>query len=124
MHHSIYNEIKKEQKKNHTEDQNDSLENEKSNTPTTDLPLSGVNKAKIIGFFLILILPLFLFFNGEGNPFYLDIPIMIIAFFALYYAKKYFSFLPINRAKIYMKNYLIRCWSIFYSIFCLCILYG
>ena len=84
-----------------TENQDDSLRCNKCNTylKSSDSPLTGGNRTKIISFFAFLILP-FAWFGGSAL-------IILIAIFALYIMKKDQSFTPIINAKKYMKAYLI-----------------
>ena len=84
-----------------TENQDDSLRCNKCNAylKSSDSPLTGGNRTKIISFFAFLILP-FAWFGGS-------VLIILIAIFSLYIMKKDQSFTPITNAKKYMKAYLI-----------------
>ncbi len=84
-----------------TENQDDSLHCKNCNAylKSSDLPLTGGNRTKIISFFIFLILP-FLWLGGS-------VLIVLIAIFALYIMKKDQSFTPIINAKKYIKAYLI-----------------
>lgn len=84
-----------------TENQDNSLRCSKCNAylKSSDSPLTGGNRTKIISFFAFLILP-FAWFGGSAL-------IIMIAIFALYIMKKDQSFTPIINAKKYMKAYLI-----------------
>jgi len=84
-----------------TENQDDSLRCNKCNAylKSSDSPLTGGDRVKIISFFAFLILP-FVWFGGS-------VLIILIAIFALYIMKKDQSFAPIINAKKYMKAYLI-----------------
>jgi len=84
-----------------TENQDDSLRCSKCNTylKSSDSPLTGGDRVKIISFFAFLILP-FAWLGGS-------VLIILIAIFALYIMKKDQSFTPIINAKKYMKAYLI-----------------
>jgi len=84
-----------------TENQDNSLRCSKCNAylKSSDSPLTGGNRTKIISFFAFLILP-FVWFGGS-------VLIILIAIFALYIMKKDQSFTPIKNAKKYMKVYLI-----------------
>jgi hypothetical protein len=84
-----------------TENKDDSLRCSKCNTylKSSNSPLTGGNRTKIISFFAFLILPS-VWFGGS-------ILIILIAIFALYIMKKDQSFTPIINAKKYMKAYLI-----------------
>jgi hypothetical protein len=84
-----------------TENQDDSLRCSKCNAylKSSDSPLSGGDRVKIISFFAFLILP-FAWLGGS-------VLIILIAIFALYIMKKDQSFMPIINAKKYMKAYLI-----------------
>jgi hypothetical protein len=84
-----------------TENKDDSLRCSKCNTylKSSNSPLTGGNRTKIISFFAFLILP-FVWFGGS-------VLIILIAIFALYIMKKDQSFTPIINAKKYMKAYLI-----------------
>jgi len=84
-----------------TENQDNSLRCNKCNAylKSSNSPLTGGNRTKIISFFAFLILP-FAWFGGS-------VLIILIAIFALYIMKKDQSFTPIINAKKYMKAYLI-----------------
>jgi len=84
-----------------TENKDNSLRCNKCNAylKSSDSPLTGGNRTKIISFFAFLILP-FAWFGGSAL-------IILIAIFALYIMKKDQSFTPIINAKKYMKAYLI-----------------
>ncbi|MCB4773468.1 MAG: SHOCT domain-containing protein [Sulfurovum sp.] len=83
------------------ENQDDSLRCSKCNAylKSSDSPLTGGDRVKIISFFAFLILP-FVWFGGS-------VLIILIAIIALYIMKKDQSFTPIINAKKYMKAYLI-----------------
>lgn len=66
---------------------------------SSDSPLTGGDRTKIIAFFAFLILP-FAWFGGS-------VIIILIAIFGLYIMKKDQSFTPIINAKKWMKAYLI-----------------
>lgn len=66
---------------------------------SSDSPLTGGDRTKIIAFFAFLILP-FAWFGGS-------ILIILIAIFGLYIMKKDQSFKPILNAKKWMKVYLV-----------------
>lgn len=88
-------------KKCGVENNNDSLKCIKCDNylKSSNSPLTGGDRTKIIGFFTFLILP-FGWFGGS-------IVIILIAIFGLYIMKKDKSFTPIINAKKYIKAYLI-----------------
>jgi|GEM_PF-1235012 len=84
-----------------TENSDNSLRCKQCNAylKSSDSPLTGGDRTKIIAFFAFLILP-FGWFGGS-------IIIILIAIFGLYIMKKDQSFKPIINAKKWMKAYLI-----------------
>ena len=84
-----------------TENEDNSLRCRKCNVylKSSDSPLTGGDRTKIIVFFAFLILP-FAWFGGS-------VIIILIALFGLYIMKKDKRFTPIINAKKYMKAYLI-----------------
>ena len=83
------------------ENNDSSLRCTKCNTyfKSSDSPLTGADRTKIIAFFAFLILP-FAWFGGS-------VIVILIAIFGLYIMKKDQSFKPILNAKKWMKVYLI-----------------
>lgn len=82
----------------------ENLENESNckncnNILTTNLPLNGGDRTKIIAFFTIMILP----FAWLG----FSLVILLITIFSLYIMKKDKSFTPILNAQKYIKKYII-----------------
>ena len=91
-----------------TKNQDDNLEDNKYNSlKLTYSPLTETNKAKIIGFFVVPLFPIFFFYDEGGNALLLGIPIMAIALFALHQVITHYDFSPIERAKENMKLYLM-----------------
>ena len=84
-----------------TDNEDNSLRCRKCNVylKSSDSPLTGGDRTKIIVFFAFLILP-FAWFGGS-------VIIILIALFGLYIMKKDKRFTPIINAKKYMKAYLI-----------------
>jgi hypothetical protein len=84
-----------------SENNDNSLRCKSCNTylKSSDSPLSGGDRTKIISFFIFLILP-FGWFGGS-------VVIILIAVFGLYIMKKDQKFTPIINAKKYMKIYLL-----------------
>lgn len=84
-----------------TENNNDSLKciNCDDSLNSSNSPLTGEDRTKIIGFFAFLILPV--------GWFGASIVIILIAIFGLYIMKKDENFTPIINAKKYIKAYLI-----------------
>lgn len=84
-----------------TENSDNSLRCKQCNAylKSSDSPLTGGDRTKIIAFFAFLILP-FGWFGGSAI-------IILIAIFGLYIMKKDQSFTPIINAKKWMKAYLI-----------------
>lgn len=84
-----------------TENSDNSLRCKQCNTylKSSDSPLTGGDRTKIIAFFAFLILP-FAWFGGS-------VIIILIALFGLYIMKKDQSFTPIINAKKWMKVYLV-----------------
>jgi len=84
-----------------TENNDDSLRCNKCNTylKSTNSPLTGGDRTKIIAFFAFLILP-FGWFGGS-------VVIILIVIFGLYIMKKDRSFIPILKARKYIQVYLI-----------------
>lgn len=84
-----------------TENSDNSLRCKQCNAylKSSDSPLTGGDRTKVIAFFAFLILP-FAWFGGS-------VIIILIAIFGLYIMKKDQSFTPIINAKKWMKAYLV-----------------